>query len=104
MKDNFPSICIPHTFNDISKNIIETIFIKLLKSNCIDRIDINTKSNNQHLLYNNVFIHLTKWPETDEAQSLRKKLIDGKHINIIYNSSLFLPCYASRSKKPDFNR
>ena len=100
MNENFPSICIPRTFKNISKTIIETIFIKLLKSNCIERIDINTKYNNEQFLYNNIFIHLTKWPETDEAQNLRKILIDGSHINIVYKSNLFLPCYASRSKKP----
>ena len=104
MKDNYPSICIPHTFNHISEEMIESIFIKLLNTKCIDRIDINTKYNNQQTLYKNVFIHLTKWPETDEAQNLRQKLIDGSHINIVYNSSLFLPCYASRSKKPNFIR
>ena len=43
MKDSFPSICIPHTVNDISKNMINSIFNKLLTVNCIDRIDIITK-------------------------------------------------------------
>ena len=104
MKDSFPSICIPHTVNDISKNMINTIFNKLLCVNCIDRIDIITKYNSQNDLYKTIFAHLTKWPQTDEAQKLRQKLIDGSHINIVYKYSLFLPCYASRSKKPNFIR
>ena len=56
MKDNYPSISIPHTFNHISEEMIESIFIKLLNTKCIDRIDINTKYNNQHSLYKNVFL------------------------------------------------
>tara|TARA_B100000902_G_scaffold287283_1_gene273451 strand:- start:4408 stop:4722 length:315 start_codon:yes stop_codon:yes gene_type:complete len=104
MKDSFPSICIPYTINDISKNMINSIFIKLLSVNCIDRIDIITKYNNQNNLYKTIFIHLTEWPQTDEAQKMRHKLILGSHINIVYNLSLFLPCYASRSIKPTFIR
>ena len=60
--------------------------------------------NKEEFLYKTIFIHLTEWPKTAEAQSLRNKLINGSHVNVVYNYSFLLPCYASRSKKPSFIR
>tara|TARA_B100001093_G_scaffold444184_1_gene447070 strand:+ start:201 stop:518 length:318 start_codon:yes stop_codon:yes gene_type:complete len=100
MKNNYPSICIPYTTNNISKNTISYIFVKLLNVNCIERIDLVTKYDKNNNTYKVVFIHLIEWPNNEKAQNLRKKLLDGSHINIVYNSMLFLPCYASKSIKP----
>ena len=91
-----PSICIPHTLNNTNWLFVKNTFENLLNSKCVRRIDIINKKNKNNITYNCIFIHLIEWPSTDSAIHVRKKLLNGENINVVYNFPMYWKCYASK--------
>ena len=91
-----PSICIPYTFKNTNWIFVKEVFEKLFDSNCVKKIDIVNKQNKNNISYNCIFIHLTKWPSSEIAESTRKKLINGEAVNVVYDFPLYWKCYASK--------
>jgi len=100
-----PSICIPRVFSNICQYRIKEIFQKIFGIDSIERVDIVRKKNDGAYnggaynggAYNKVFVHFWDWPI--EHAEIRKKLMDGKEIKIVYEQPWFWKCSASRSKK-----
>ena len=89
-----PSICIPRVYSNICEYRIKEIFQKIFGIDSIERVDIVGKKDGA---YNKVFVHFWDWPI--EHAEIRKKLMDGKEIKIVYEEPWFWKCSASRSKK-----
>ena len=100
-----PSICIPRVFSNICEYRIKEIFQKVFGIDSIERVDIVRKKiggaynggEYNDGAYNKVFVHFWDWPI--EHAEIRKKLMDGKEIKIVYEQPWFWKCSASRSKK-----
>ena len=95
MNNNFPSICIPRILGEIKYYDVRNVFEKLFGKNNIDRVDIIKKENERGEYFNKVFIHLKQWPNNNSRlETIRKKLLDGGNIKIVYNDHLFWKCFA----------
>ena len=95
-----PSICIPRVFENIEKKVIWGVFTNLFGSEAIDRIDIVYKDDSRGEKFKRVFVHFKAWPNTYESQLVRRKLVEGKEVKIVYDEPWYWKCTASRIEKP----
>jgi hypothetical protein len=93
---NVPSMCIPRTFPNITKERIAQVF-RDLNLGPISHIDVVPRTSERGEKYQRVFVHLHKWNNTDEAQRARERLLTGKEIKIIYDDPWFWKVSANRS-------
>lgn len=99
-----PSICIPRTFCNIDSKSFKKYFEHVIGHNCIERVDILRRTNYHGETYHTVFIHLHKWPDNNQSQEIRSRLLEGMDVKIVYDDPWFLKCYASRLRRPDRNK
>ena len=97
---NEPSICIPRVFDNIEKKTIWGVFTQLFGRDSIDRIDVVFKEAPNGEKFKRVFVHFTAWPQTYEAQAVRRKLLENQEVKIVYDDPWFWKCTASRVEKP----
>ena len=90
-----PSICIPRVFNNITEARIRHVFGELGLGS-ISRIDMIERKNEEGDSFKRVFVHFDKWFENQNAQSARRKLIEGKEIKIVYDEPWFWKVSASK--------
>ena len=95
-----PSICIPRVFQNIEKKTIWSVFTDLFGQEAIDRIDIVFKENERGEKFKRVFVHFKSWPSTYESQLVRRKLLNGDEVKIVYSDPWFWKCSASKVEKP----
>jgi len=88
--NNYPSMCIPRVLQNISEQHIREIINKL-NIGIIYRIDIINKKS-----HNRVFIHFSRWFNTENAEKARTILLNGKDIKVIYKDPWFWKIYAYR--------
>jgi hypothetical protein len=93
---NVPSMCIPRTFPNITKERIAQVF-RELNLGPISHIDVVPRTSERGEKYQRVFVHLHKWNNTDEAHRARERLLTGKEIKIIYDDPWFWKVSANRS-------
>jgi hypothetical protein len=94
LADSQPSICIPRVFNNISKDRIHRVFDELNLGR-ISAVDIKERRGEGES-FKSVYIHFDKWFWTENAQSVRKKLITGKEVKIVYDNPWFWKVSASK--------
>jgi len=87
-------------FDNIEKKVIWGVFTELFGRDAIDRIDVVFKETPNGEKYKRVFVHFRAWPTTYESQLVRRKLLDGQEIKIVYDEPWFWKCSASRIEKP----
>ena len=73
-------------------------------SPCIERVDLISRTDQNGTPFGRAFIHLRFWPKTEEAQSIRDRLIAGEQIKIVYDNPWYWKCGASRVPKPEFTK
>ena len=94
---NQPSICIPRVLASVKEVEIRNAFAKILGDQTIERVDVAQSTNPQ---YKRVFVHLTTWPVTEDAELMRSRLVKGEHVNLVYTEGKYWRCMASRLSKP----
>lgn len=94
--DNYPSLCIPRVFANISEVRIRNVFNELSLGQ-ISRIDMIERRADNGDVYKRVFIHFDKWFNNIDAQTTRQRLISGKDIKIVYDNPWFWKVSANRS-------
>jgi hypothetical protein len=91
-----PSICIPRTFNNMTRNQVKDIFEILLGRNSVDRVDIVINHQNPSP-FCRIFVHLRYWSiEKDQIGNIRDRLIDGDTIKLVYDNPWYWKCVASK--------
>ena len=80
---------------NIDKFMVKNCFEEVMQQKCIRRIDLVRKRNKQGEEYQSIFIHFKKWPDNQNAQAIRTKLLEGSNINIMYQEPWFWKCYAN---------
>ena len=83
-----PSICIPRVFANIGEARIRKVFDQL-NIGKIARVDIVERKNERGEPYNRVFIHFEFWFNTQESHAVRRKLLDGKEVKVVYDEPWF---------------
>ena len=102
LSETQPSLCIPRVFNDITEERIREVFVELSLGK-ISHIDIKIRKNDKGEVFKRIYIHFEKWFLNEFAQSIRKKLILGKEIKVVYDNPWFWKISASKwNQKPNF--
>ena len=86
--NNQPSLCIPRVFKNIDEDRIRRVLDEL-RLGCIERIDLLVRKNEKGEEYKRVFVHFQEWFWNEDAQEVRRKLISGKEIKIVYDGPWF---------------
>lgn len=98
--NNFPSICIPRTFSNVSWKTVKHYFEEIIGPGTVERVDLVRKWNHRGEEYQSVFIHMVEWPNNERAQEVRERLLNGYEIKIVYDEPWFWKCSASKIPKP----
>ncbi len=98
---NVPILCIPRVYSNISEGRIRKIFDDL-DMGTLERIDIVSKSSEKGEKFNRVFVHFRCWNNSDNANTARERLLNGKEIKIIYDDPWFwkISAYREAERKP----
>lgn len=85
---NVPVLCIPRVYPNISESRIRGIFDEL-GMGTLDHIDIVPKTSDKGEKFNRVFVHFRRWNDSENANTARERLLNGKEIKIIYDDPWF---------------
>jgi len=89
-----PSICIPRVFDDIHVDFISNIFQNQLKLGKLNKINVIRNHNDKK--FKKVFIHFDVWYDNDISNNIKKKLINGDIVKVVYGFPWFWRCAMSR--------
>jgi hypothetical protein len=92
---NVPSLCIPRVYSNIDEARIRGVFEELDMGD-IQRIDIVGKTNEKGDKFNRVFVHFKQWNASENANTARERLLNGKEIKILYDDPWFWKVSAYR--------
>ncbi len=92
---NVPVLCIPRVYPNINEGRIRRIFDDLNMGE-LERIDIVSKASEKGEKFNRVFVHFRRWNNSDNANTARERLLNGKDIKIIYDEPWFWKISAYR--------
>ncbi len=98
-----PSICIPRTFANVTWQLVKDAFDEIFGIGYVERVDVINKTDNHDNEYKKIFIHFTKWPETDYAKGVKKALLDGKTIKVVYQYPWYWKCVMSNVPKRNWH-
>jgi hypothetical protein len=92
---------IPRVFTNISKEKIYNIFDNLNMGE-IDKVDIVKKTDYNNKEFNKVFIHYKQWNDSENAETVRNKLLNGGEVKVIYDNFWFwkVSAYKKQEYKP----
>ncbi len=100
LKCNEPSLCIPRVFPNITEDRIWGVLDELELGN-IERIDMVDRETPDGEPYQRVFIHFKEWNGMHtQGGMVRRRLLDGEEIKIVYDEPWFWKVSASRSRRP----
>jgi len=95
---NVPVLCIPRVYPNINEGRIRRIFDDLNMGE-LERIDIVSKTIEKGEKFNRVFVHFRRWNNSDNANTARERLLNGKEIKIIYDDPWFWKISAYRESE-----
>lgn len=96
-----PSICIPRTFANIRWQQVKVVFEQLFGEGNIERVDVARKTAKDGSSFNCMFVHFIAWPTDAQSQEVRRSLLDGKTIKIVYDDPWYWKCALSRVPRPE---
>lgn len=91
-----PSLCIPRVVAGINKEQVLKI-IQSLHLGIIQRIDMIQKKTEKGEMFSRVFIHFSKWNDSEVAIQAKERILSGKDIKVIYQEPWFWKISANRS-------
>ena len=71
--------------------------IQSLHLGVIQRIDMIQKKTEKGETFSRVFIHFSKWNDSEEALQAKERILSGKDIKVIYDEPWFWKISANRS-------
>jgi len=98
-----PSICIPRVFPNITWNRVKQS-IEDADIGSVERVDMVKKTNKSGQPYTMVFVHMKQWGSSPKAFDLRKKLMDGETVTLVYDKPWFWKLLKSNLPKPVFEK
>lgn len=93
---NYPSLCIPRVFNNVTEEQIKKVFIDL-NFGQIHKIDIIQKKNIKEETFKCAFIHFTKWNNNEYVNTQREKLLFEEELKIMYDQPWYWKISAYRN-------
>lgn len=99
ISQSYPSICIPRTWSNVTWSLVKDAFEEIFGDGSIERVDVVQRQAPNGDYFNKIFIHFVKWPDTEYAQNIRKSLLDGKTIKLVYQFPWYWKCVLSNLPK-----
>jgi len=98
---NVPVLCIPRVYQNITEGRIRKIFDDLDMGE-LEHIDVVPKTSEKGDKFNRVFVHFRRWNNSENANTARERLLNGKEIKIIYDEPWFwkISAYRESERKP----
>ena len=81
-------------FLNIDEKRVRSVIEQLLGK--INRVDIIERTNEKGEKYKRVFVHFDYWFETEDAQTAKTRLLEGKEIKIVYDDPWFWKVSANK--------
>ena len=99
-----PSICIPRTLHNVTWRQVKDTFEQLFGRGTVERVDIVVNKQEEASPFCRIFVHMRYWPvNLPDVADIRKRLVDGEIIKVVYDNPWFWKCSASRTPKPERN-
>jgi hypothetical protein len=98
LPSNVPILCIPRVYPNIHEKRIRGIFNDLNMGE-LERIDIVSKTSEKGERFNRVFVHFKRWNDSENANTTRERLLNGKEIKIVYDDPWFWKISAYRESE-----
>lgn len=95
LPDNVPSLFIPRVYANIQEHRIRKVFEEL-DLGTLERIDVVSKCEKGEK-FNRVYVHFSRWNDTENANIARERLLNGKEIKVIYDEPWFWRISAYKS-------
>lgn len=95
-----PSICIPRVSPEVTTEQVSATFARVLGAESIERVDIVPWRGRGPDGPRRVFVHLRSWPTAKSAQAMRRRLLEGKEVHVVYADPWVWRCARSRVPKP----
>ena len=96
LAESQPSICIPRIFSNIDEARIRSVFAQI-ELGVVHHVDIIERKNEKGETFKRAYVHFSKWLWNENAQTARRKLIEGKEIKIVYDNPWFWKVSANRA-------
>ncbi len=98
---NVPVLCIPRVYSNITEGRIRKIFEDLNMGE-LERIDVVSKTSEKGDKFNRVFVHFRRWNNSENSNTARERLLNGKEIKIIYDDPWFwkISAYRESERRP----
>jgi hypothetical protein len=99
---NVPVLCIPRVYPNITEDRIRKIFEDLNMGE-LERIDVVSKTGvKPGDKFNRVFVHFRRWNNSENSNTARERLLNGKEIKIIYDDPWFwkISAYRESERRP----
>ncbi len=106
---NVPVLCIPRVYSNITEARIRKIFEDLNMGE-LERIDVVSKTSvkpgtnpsEKGDKFNRVFVHFRRWNNSENSNTARERLLNGKEIKIIYDDPWFwkISAYRESERRP----
>ena len=96
LAESQPSICIPRIFSNIDDARIRSVFAQI-ELGVVHHVDIIERKNEKGETFKRAYVHFSKWLWNENAQTARRKLIEGKEIKIVYDNPWFWKVSANRA-------
>ncbi len=94
------SICIPRVFKNISERRIRAV-IYSLNFGFVERVDMVPKKNPGGKDFWRVFVHFSKWNNSEDAYSVKAKLDNDEQVKIVYDNPWYWMISKSRVPRPE---
>lgn len=93
-----PSICIPRTLNNITRDKVKSTFESVIGKGTVGRVDIvRSRQDDQ---FCKIFVHFKYWSKNEDGTSIRETLIGGDSVKLVYDTPWFWKCVKSNAPVP----
>ncbi len=93
-----PSLCIPRATGQWSQKEVRTAFARLFESDCVERVVVNPRIDKNSTVYSQIFVHFTGWPDNERLNALRRLVMNGGCIKLVYAYPFYWKCYKCRPR------
>jgi len=93
-----PSLCIPRATGQWSQREVRVAFTGLFGCDRVAHVVVNPRADKNGIAYSQIFVHFTSWPATERLNALRRLVLSGGCIKLVYSYPFYWKCYKCRPR------
>lgn len=93
-----PSLCVPRSLVVPCKEDLLVIFRRAFGHENIHTVDVISRDDprDRGRQYHRIFVHFTRWPRSERFDELRRRVLTGDSIKVVYEYPNFWKCFESK--------